>query len=165
MPVLARKSPPASTSRRDASDGPVYFPPIPPPRRRDNNQVIEHLDDAGPKRSGFRFRAVEVTPDPRRRHAHQVQQHQIDIGTGMTQSTYSSLPPVPFAVTLNSPFMRVNQRDKASVARYTTPVPFRRFSHSRKRWRIFALNLQVSQAGMNHMRQDETERSSAPAHR
>ena len=121
-------------------------------RAAQDNQVIEHPDDTDPNGQDLIFRAIEVTPDPSR-HAHQVQQHQIDIGTGNDPVDIFVLHQSSFRRHVELTFMRVNQRDKGR----RRDIPGQRgfVDFAPERVAIFALNLRVRQARMNHMRQDE----------
>ena len=121
-------------------------------RAAEDNQVIEHPDNAHPDGQDFVFRAVYKAPDPYP-DADQVQQHEVDIGTRNHPVDVLVLHQSAFRRHVEFTLMRVNQRDKGR--RRDIPRQHRFINFTPERVAVFALNLRVGQTGVNHMRQHE----------
>ena len=121
-------------------------------RAAKNNQVVEHPDNTHPDGENFVFRAVHKAPDPHR-DADQVEQHEVDIGPGNHPVDILLFHQSALRGDVEFAFMRINQRHKGG--RRDIPGEHRLVDFTPERMAIFALNLRVGQAGVDHVRQHE----------
>ncbi len=121
-------------------------------RAAKNNQVVEHPDNTHPDGENFVFRAVHKAPDPHR-DADRVEQHEVDIGPGDHPVDILLFHQPTLRGDVEFAFMRVNQRHKGG--RRDIPSEHRLVDFTPERMAVFALNLRVGQAGVDHMRQHE----------
>ena len=121
-------------------------------RAAKNNQVVEYPDNTHPDGENFIFRAVHEAPDPHR-DADQIEQHQVDIGPGDHPVDILLFHQPALRGDVELAFMRVDQRHKSG--RRDIPGQHRLVNFTPERMAIFALNLRVGQAGVDHVRQHE----------
>lgn len=116
-----------------------------PPRMTSYRRPTPANDDG----QRFIFRPVIVSPYARR-HAEQVKQDKEDIRTRDYPVDVLLFHQPAFRRDVKFPFVRIDQRDQSR--RCDIPCQYRFIDFTPERVTILALNLRVSQAGVDHVR-------------